>query len=78
MFSFAEKKTKSKNKKKGGGDGPKTEKAPVEADEPFVPPSAADRTPAAAPAPAQSGQAGAANADRKKKRENLKKVRHKK
>ncbi|KAF0307178.1 Eukaryotic translation initiation factor 2A [Amphibalanus amphitrite] len=66
-----EKKTKSKNKKKGGGDGPaKPESAPAAEDEPFVPPSAAERTPA--PAPAQSGQA-AANVDRKKKRENLKK-----
>ena len=73
-FPFPEKKGKSKNKKKGASDGPKSETAasatPAVDDEPFVPPSAADRT----PAPAQSAQA-AANVDRKKKRENLKKVR---
>ena len=82
LFPFSEKKGKSKNKKKtGGGDCPKPTSAaapaaPAVIDEPFVPPSASDRTPApAAAAAAQSGQA-AANVDRKKKRDNLKKVRY--
>ena len=67
-------KGKSKNKKKGDSSGPKPA-APARVtpavEEPFVPPSAADRT-LGAPAPAQSGQA-ATNIDRKKKQDNLKK-----